>query len=59
MKNKLLKVDNIMYRVKDLAEGERFYTEVLGVNLVHPWGGQWGFDVHGLTEVQSRNILQV
>ena len=34
MKNKLLKVDNIMYRVKDLAEGEQFYAEVLGLKKV-------------------------
>jgi catechol 2,3-dioxygenase-like lactoylglutathione lyase family enzyme len=34
MENKLLKIDNIMYRVKDLKEGERFYTEVLGLKKV-------------------------
>ena len=34
MKNKLLKIDNIMYRVKGLKKGERFYTEVLGLKKV-------------------------
>mgnify|MGYP001580647397 FL=1 len=34
MKNDLLKVDNIMYRVKDLKEGERFYIEILGLKKV-------------------------
>lgn len=33
-KNSLLKIDNIMYRVKDLEEGERFYREVLGLKKV-------------------------
>jgi catechol 2,3-dioxygenase-like lactoylglutathione lyase family enzyme len=34
MKTKLLKIDNIMYRVKALVEGERFYTDVLGLQKV-------------------------
>lgn len=34
MKTTLQKVDNIMYRVKDLKEGERFYAEVLGLKRV-------------------------
>lgn len=34
MKPKLLKIDNIMYRVKDLEAGERFYTEILGLKKV-------------------------
>lgn len=27
----ILKIDNIMYRVADLAVSEKFYTEVLGL----------------------------
>ena len=34
MRNKLLKVDNIMYRVKDLGKAERFYCDVLGLKKV-------------------------
>jgi catechol 2,3-dioxygenase-like lactoylglutathione lyase family enzyme len=29
--DKLLKIDNIMYRVKNLHEAERFYVDVLGL----------------------------
>ena len=29
--NKLLRIDNIMYRVSDLAKGEEFYAHVLGL----------------------------
>lgn len=32
--NKLLKIDNIMYRVSDLERAEKFYTEVLGMRRV-------------------------
>lgn len=34
MKTTLLKIDNIMYRVKNLERGERFYTEILGLKKV-------------------------
>ncbi len=34
MKTNLQKVDNIMYRVKNLTEGERFYRDVLGLKKV-------------------------
>lgn len=34
MSAKLLKVDNIMYRVKDLQLAEEFYTQVLGLTKV-------------------------
>jgi len=29
--NTLLRIDNIMYRVSDLAKGEEFYTQMLGL----------------------------
>jgi predicted enzyme related to lactoylglutathione lyase len=29
--NQLLKIDNIMYRVSDLAKGEAFYAQILGL----------------------------
>jgi predicted enzyme related to lactoylglutathione lyase len=29
--HKLLRIDNIMYRVSDLAQGEAFYTQMLGL----------------------------
>jgi predicted enzyme related to lactoylglutathione lyase len=32
--SKLLKIDNIMYRVSDLVKAEKFYTEVLGLKKV-------------------------
>lgn len=32
--NKLLKIDNIMYRVKDLEKAKVFYQEVLGLKKV-------------------------
>jgi len=32
--NKLLKIDNIMYRVSDLDKAEEFYTNVLGLKKV-------------------------
>lgn len=32
--NKLLKIDNIMYRVSDLKSAEKFYTDILGLKKV-------------------------
>lgn len=32
--NNLLKIDNIMYRVKDLEKAENFYRDVLGLKQV-------------------------
>lgn len=32
--NRLLKIDNIMYRVSDLEKSERFYADVLGLKKV-------------------------
>lgn len=32
--NKLFKIDNIMYRVKDLKKGAKFYRDVLGLKQV-------------------------
>ena len=32
--NKLLKIDNIMYRVKDLEKAKEFYQDVLGLKKV-------------------------
>jgi catechol 2,3-dioxygenase-like lactoylglutathione lyase family enzyme len=33
-KEKLLKIDNIMYRVKDLPRAEKFYTNALGLKKI-------------------------
>lgn len=38
--SKLLKIDNIMYRVKDLDASAKFYTDVLGLKQV------WRDDEH-------------
>ena len=32
--HKLIKIDNIMYRVSDLGKSERFYTDILGLKKV-------------------------
>lgn len=32
--NKLLKIDNIMYNVKDLDESAKFYANVLGLKQI-------------------------
>lgn len=48
--NKLLKIDNIMYRVSDLKKSEVFYEEVLGLKKV--WADQ-NANMVGFTFEQS------